>query len=190
MKPEDRIKAGLRRYKKGRRGLKVARPNKDLSSGHLEKADHNLIVMSDLNELGHTDWVLVVAYYAMYQASLSVASRIGLESKNHAITVSVLEHFFKDEIENSLLKKFKELKQTKENLEKPILNGKYIDYLWEAKSRRERAQYGTTKSFKEIEDAVRKSREFVAEIKLLLGNLTPELAEEANEEVREMLKSL
>lgn len=190
MKAEDQIRASLKRYKRGKRGLRVTDPNENLSSGHLEKADHNLVVMSDLKELGHSDWVLIAAYYAMYQASLSVTSRIGLDSKDHATTVSILEYFFEDEIEDSLLRKFKELRREKEEIEKPVLNGKYISYLWDVKGKRETAQYGTAKSFKEIEDTVSKSREFVAEIKLLLNNLSQELIGEANRKVREILKTL
>jgi hypothetical protein len=68
MIPKEIIVKSLRRTKE-ERGLRVTEPNNYLSEGHIRKADHNLIVMTDLNKLGHEDWVVISAYYAMYHSA-------------------------------------------------------------------------------------------------------------------------
>ena len=64
MKSKQIILKSLARAKK-KRGLRVIAPTEHLSEGHAKKADHNLIVMTDLDKLNHEDWVVIVAYYAM-----------------------------------------------------------------------------------------------------------------------------
>lgn len=59
--------------------------------------------MTDLNNLKHEDWVVIVAYYAMYQSALSLLIKIGLESKKHVTTVAVLEYFFGEKISKELI---------------------------------------------------------------------------------------
>ena len=68
----------MRRKKKKQRGLEMTSPNKELSEGHINKALHNLQVMSDLHNLKHTDWVVVVAYYAMYHGATTILAKISL----------------------------------------------------------------------------------------------------------------
>jgi len=81
MKAKDIIIRSMKRGKE-ERGLKVIKPNSYLSDGHTKKADHNLIVMTDLSKLGHEDWIVISAYYAMYQSAMSLLTKIGLESKD------------------------------------------------------------------------------------------------------------
>src|SRR3989338_7805521 len=92
MKAEDAIIKAMKRPK-GERGLRISRPNDYLSEGHMKKADHDLIVMTDLNNLGHEDWVVIVAYYSMYHASLSLLSKIGKESKDKIELISIEEKY-------------------------------------------------------------------------------------------------
>ncbi len=64
MKAKDIILKAFERAKR-ERGLRIITSSANLSDGHIKKTDHNLIVMTDLNKLGHEDWVVIVAYYAM-----------------------------------------------------------------------------------------------------------------------------
>ncbi|OGI14775.1 hypothetical protein A3K63_02780 [Candidatus Micrarchaeota archaeon RBG_16_49_10] len=73
----------------------------------MRKADHNLIVMTDLGRLGHEDWVVISAYYAMYHSALSLLSRVGVASKDHSTTAAALEYFFSRQIAKSLIRSFK-----------------------------------------------------------------------------------
>lgn len=179
------IKA-LKRTKK-ERGLRIVDPNNYLSKGHIEKADHNLIVMTDLNKLGHEDWIIISAYYAMYQAAMALLAKIGLESKDHVITVAVLEYFFGEEIGKELIDEFNKLKEEKDDISGIIIEDKYIDYLWKIKTMRETVQYGTSITYKEKDVVMRNAREFVSKIKLVINELNEKLIEIIVEKIKELV---
>ena len=185
MKAEDVLIKALKRTKE-ERGLRILNPNDYLSDGHIEKADHNLIVMTDLDELGHDDWVVISAYYAMYQAALALLSKIGLESKDHATTVAVLEYFFGRQINKGLIEKFDELKERKDKIETIIIEEKYIDYLWKIKRARETVQYGISITYKETESVMNNARDFVRKIKLVISGLDEKLIKMINKEIKEL----
>jgi uncharacterized protein (UPF0332 family) len=147
MRAEIMILKAMRRPKK-ERGLVISKPNAYMSEGHMKKADHDLIVMTDMGRLGHEDWVMVTAYYAMYQAATSLLSRIGLESKDHATTSAVLECFFGEHISSDMIAKFNDLKERKDKIEAITIGDRYMEYLWKAKQFRETVQYGISISFK------------------------------------------
>jgi len=111
------LSKSLRRAKE-ERGLRVAEPNNYLSEGHIRKADYNLIVMTDLNKLGHEDWVVISAYYAMYHSAMAILAKIGLESKDPATTAAVLEYFFGEHISDELIRKFNEIKEKRIELKR------------------------------------------------------------------------
>lgn len=69
--------------------------------------------MTDMGKLGHEDWVVTAAYYAMYHAAMAVLSKIGLESKEHAATAAVLEYFFEPKSASRLLKASMTLRKEK-----------------------------------------------------------------------------
>jgi len=148
MKAKDIIVSSMKRSK-GERGLRATKPNTPMADGHIKKADHNLIVMTDLNKLGHEDWVVISAYYAMYQSAMALLARIGLESKDHATTVAVLEHLFSGHISREMIGRFNELKGRKDKIEPITINEKYINYLWRIKRARETVQYGISINYKE-----------------------------------------
>lgn len=170
MKAEDIIIKTMKRPAR-ERGIRIAKPNDHLSDGHMKKADHNLIVMTDMNELRHEDWVIIAAYYSMYHASLSLLTKIGLESKDHATSVAVLEYFFGKEISNEMVGKFNEAKDRKDKIDAMIIGEKYIDYLWRAKQAREAVQYGVSVNYRETGIAMRNARDFVGKIKDVNGEL-------------------
>lgn len=94
--------------------------------------------MQYLYEGGKTDWVAPAAFYAMYPALLAVLFRMGFESRNQSCTINAVEYFIKSGIID--------------------LEQKYIDMIQEAKdqedrhdarSLRERYQYGTETSMEE-----------------------------------------
>lgn len=142
--------------------------------------------MTDLDKLNHEDWVVIVAYYAMYHSALAVLSKIGLESKEHASTVAVLEYFFGEHIDNSLLEKFNNTKEKKDRLELTRIEEKYIDYLWKVKRSRENVQYGITITYKETDEIMDNAREFVTKIKLLLEEIDDKLISVVVKEIKEL----
>ena len=174
----------LKALKRRKRELRITNPNNSLSESHMQKADHNLVVMTDLEKFGHEDWIVIVAYYAMYHSALAVLSKIGLDSKDHATTVAVLEYFFGEQIEKDLLKEFRKLKDKKEFLEE-----KYIDYLWKMKSDREKVQYGVSINYKETNKIIKNSRDFVTKIKLLLEELDEKIISVITKEIKDLKES-
>lgn len=174
MKAKDIIVKAMKRPER-ERGLRISRPNDYLSQGHMKKADHNLVVMTDLRKLGHEDWVIITAYYAMYQSALAVLSKIGLESKDHATTVAVLEYFFGEHISRDMVDKFNELKEKKDKIESITIEEKYIDYLWKAKRARETVQYGISINYKETNTIMSNARGFVSKLKIVNNELDDKL---------------
>lgn len=168
------------------RSLRLGRPNLDLARGHMENADHDLVVMTDLARLGHEDWVVIAAYYAMYQSALSLLAKIGVASKDHSTTAAILEHFFGGQVDRQLIRKFNQLKERKEKLESLIMPEKYVDYLWEARRARETVQYGVALGYRESEAVMNHAWEFVTELKLAASELDDELVEEIGSELRLM----
>ena len=186
MKPKDIIIKAFQREINLERGLKVIDPSGDLVKGHINKAEHNLIVMTDLDKLGHSDWVVVAAYYSMYHSATSILSKIGLDSKDHATTAAVLEYFFGRRIEKSLLERFNELKEKKEETEIIRIEEKYIDYLWKTKKAREKTQYGINITYTESNPIMNNAREFTTKIKLLLEEIDDDFVDIVVEEIKKL----
>ncbi len=171
MRPRAVIVNALRRS--GReRGLRIATPSVSLSSGHMRKADHNLVVMTDLGRLLHEDWVVVTAYYAMYQSALALLARIGLESKDHAITVAILEYFFGSQFGIELLRRYGELK---EKIETMTIEEKYINSFWRVKTARE--------------NVMSSARDFVSKVKIAISELDERLVGAIVKEVNKLRRS-
>ena len=189
MKPKDIITKAFKREIQLERGLKIITPNGDLIKSHVDKADHNLIVMTDLDKLGHSDWVVITAYYSMYHSAMAVLLKIGLDSKDHATTVAILEYFFGEKIEKSLLDRFNELKEKKDKLEAIKIEEKYIDYLWKTKKTRETIQYGVATTYKETDIIINNAREFVAKIKLLLNDINEDFVNISVDELKDLWNS-
>lgn len=185
MKAREIIVKAINRSKE-ERGLRVSTPNNYLSDGHIKKADHNLIVMTDLSKLGHEDWVVISAYYAMYQSAMALLTKIGLESKDHATTAAVLEYFFGEQISKDLIGSFNELKERKDKIEAITINERYIDYLWKIKRARETVQYGISINYKETGVVIKNAREFVSKIKLVLNELDEKVVGIIKERIKEI----
>jgi uncharacterized protein (UPF0332 family) len=141
---------------------------KNLAEPYLKKSRSNLVTMEILSKVekhktllaipkDHSDdeWVVVVAYYAMYMAALSLVAKVGYRSKSHTATAVALEEFF---VKNKLLEK-----AHFENFESIRMKKEEIETLRDVRDRREIAQYSVTKrTTKEIAEQTKiDAREFV-----------------------------
>ena len=124
--------------------------------------------------------------FLAYHSALAVLSKIGLESKEHASTAAVLEYFFGEHIDNSLLEKFNNIKEKKDKSELTRIEEKYIDYLWKVKRSRENVQYGITITYKETDEIMDNAREFATKIKLLLEEIDDKLISVIVKEIKEL----
>lgn len=141
---------------------------KNLAEPYLKKSRSNLVTMEILSKVeqhktllaipkDHSDdeWVVVVAYYAMYMAALSLVAKVGYKSKSHTATAVALEEFF---VKKKLLEKVHF-----ENFESIRIQKEEIEKLKDVRDRREIAQYSVTKrTTKEIAEQTKAdAREFV-----------------------------
>jgi len=114
----------------------LAKIEKDIFAikGHLQKAQHNLEFINDLNEDKYPDWVLVGCYYAVYQSALALLINKGFFSKNHDATLCILiKEYLK-----------KELSEDDINLlnNSQLRNEDLLIYI-NSKAEREKASYST-----------------------------------------------
>lgn len=123
---------------------------KNLAEQYFRKARSNLITMEILSKIekykellaipkDHSteEWVVVVAYYSMYMAALSLLAKMGFKSKSHTATAVALEEFF---VKKKLLDKTQ-----LENFENVRMKKEEIEMLRDVRDRREIAQYSVTK---------------------------------------------
>src|SRR3989344_3167409 len=123
---------------------------KNLAKSYLGKSRSNIITMEILSKVEkhktllavpkeHTtdEWVVVVAYYAMYMAALSILAKLGYKSKSHTATSVALEEFF---VKKKILDKSNFI-----NFEKIRMRKEEIETLRDVRDRREIAQYSVTK---------------------------------------------
>lgn len=71
--------------------IKKIEDNPELSKSHLEKAKHNIkFYRLNKKNSNYQDWQIVVLYYSLYQACLSLLTRKGYSSKSHEATILLL----------------------------------------------------------------------------------------------------
>ncbi len=179
MSPKRIITTSLR-SKNTRKRLVIVPQEAAISIGHMDKSKHNLIVMRDLSMLGHTDWLTIVAYYAMYHSALAILSRAGLSSKNHAATIAVLEYFFSDNIDKGILNRFNQLGR------KISIDEKFMNYFVWTKSEREKVQYGTSISENDTGTVVQNAVQFVTKAQAVAELTDPKIFNLINQELRRM----
>jgi len=151
---------------------------KNLAESYLKKSKSNLITMEILSKVENhktllaipkehstDEWIVVVAYYAMYMAALSLIAKLGYRSKSHTATSVALEEFF---VKSKLLERnhfinFKNIKMRNED----------IETLREVRDRREIASYSVTKrTTKEIAEKTKTdAREFADRVEEIFERL-------------------
>ena len=109
---------------------------KNLAEPYLNKSRSNLVTMEILSKVEkhktllavpkeHSDdeWVVVVAYYAMYMAALSLVAKLGYRSKSHTATSVALEEFFvkKNLLEKTHFQNFESIRMKKEEDRKSVV---------------------------------------------------------------------
>ena len=121
-----------------------------LSKTHIDKSYHNLDFANftvqnqvDINKRvddeTYYDWVIVIAYYAMYHAAMALLYKMGYKAGTHLATICVL---CKECLGKTLEKK--DIENISAILE---LNEEEIKEIGRAKERREKASYSGSVSF-------------------------------------------
>ena len=151
---------------------------KSLAEPYLKKSRSNLVTMELLSKSekfkdvlaipkDHTtdEWVVVIAYYAMYMSALSLLAKLGFRSKSHTATAVALEELFvkRKLIDKSHFENFENLRIQKEE----------IEMLRDVRDRREIAQYSVTKrTTRDIAEKTKSdARKFVDKVEEIFENL-------------------
>ncbi len=137
----------------------------ELTKDYLNKAKNNLRTLKILSEIENNndirkklnipkdynpnEWVVIIGYYAMYTAAISLLAKIGYRSKNHTATICILEEFF---VKKKILDK-----NTLTLLKSATFHKEEIEKLSDARHKREIAQYSITKqTTKTIAEKIKK----------------------------------
>lgn len=144
--------------------LRKQKIEKNEIRGHLAKAEHNLLFVTELKDSEFGDWLIAGCYYALYHSTLALILSKGYVSKNHNATLCVLmKEFFEKEIEL---------------LEIEMLNRFFIisnDLIFYAdiKEKRKEASYSTKTLFnkEELMEMRQRTIEYVNKIKILLEGI-------------------
>lgn len=152
-----------------RRIIRKIESSSSLSKIHLDKSYHNLDfanftvknqdnINKRLESETYNDWVIVIAYYAMYHAAMALLYKMGYKAGTHLATICVLckeclgKTLDKNDIEN--ISAILELKEEE------------IKEIGRAKDRREKASYSGSVSFEKhlAEITLDDAREFIDKI--------------------------
>lgn len=185
MNREKTIKDCLKREE---RGLAIVNQNPKLSQMHFEKAMKNIEVMNYLKRGYYLDWTVIAAYYSMYQACLSILTRIGLHSKNHTCTIAVIEKYFikTGKLDKKFVEQYKNLSDIIEKIEKIKIEQKLLNILKDVRDKRENFQYDVETSIEliNVEEIIKNTIEFVERTKILIENLENEFIEAIRKDLK------
>ncbi|MBU3905175.1 MAG: hypothetical protein KJ906_03440 [Nanoarchaeota archaeon] len=186
---EKTIKNCLEKGKDGG-GIIITTQSSKLSEMHYKKALKNIEVMNYLKVGKYSDWTVISAYYSMYQACLSILTRIGLKSKDHTCTVAVIEKYFikTGKIDKKFLDQYKGLTNIVKELEKVKIEQKLLSVLKDVRDRRENLQYDVeTSVIISLDDMIKNTIKFVEESKILVDNLDVKFIEAVRKDVKRLI---
>jgi len=145
------------------KGIRMAKPSENLVKAYLQKSRNALKSMEVNAQAGLVEWVVSTSYYAKYFVVYSLLSKIGIKCEIHDCTITVFEYLFSDTIPKEILK---DLRNSKEN--------------------RVEAQYYTQELRIDLEQVIKKTKQFVLEIEKVIDDLNTEKISE----LQKKLKSL
>lgn len=148
-----------------KRGVKLIRPNDNLSKAYIKKAEDSLMSMRVNLREGIKDWASSAAYYARYHILYALFMKCGIKSEIHECTIEIAKTLFGDII---LSKRIKELEN--------------------AKIQRINLQYYTDRLVEESElkENMETAGDFVMKLKSIIDEIGPDYIER----VRNKLKLL
>ncbi len=137
----------------------------NLEFGNFILSEHKFSIKRKLKKKSFYDWCVVIYYYSLYHAVLSLISRAGFESKNHIASISALTYIYCHK--RNVLKK-EDIQFIIDNLQ---IGGGEIEFIANSKELREKASYGADETFDLLlaKNLQEKTAELVNKIKDILG---------------------
>ena len=132
--------------------------SQNLIDAHIDKAEHNLKLLINLNS-EFNDWKIISLYYALYHSCLALLAKKNYVSKNHTATlIFILKNY--TQIEANDISLIDELQLKEED-------AKFYTFL---KQERHNANYSTTTFYNNdnIEYFRKKTIKFLNKVKIIL----------------------
>jgi len=148
-----------------KRGVKLIRPNNNLSKSYTKKAEDSLLSMRVNLREGIKDWASSAAYYARYHILYALFMKCGIKSEIHDCSIEIAKTIFSDLISNSWIKELEGAKIQRINLQY------YTDRLVEER---------------DLEENMETAGDFVMELKGIIDEIEPDYIER----IRNKLKLL
>lgn len=83
---------------KQKRGIKLEKPNENLSHAYLKKAKSSLNMLDSAINKNEIDWIATTAYYARYFAFYALLQKLGIKSEIHDCTMRLMKLFIDEKI--------------------------------------------------------------------------------------------
>ncbi len=148
-----------------KRGVKLTRPNENLSKSYIKKAEDSLMSMRVNMREGIKDWASSAAYYARYHILYALFMKCGIKSEIHECTIEIARAFFGDMIPNDRIKELENAKIQRINLQY------YTDRLVEES---------------ELNENMETAGDFVMELKNVIGKIDSESIEAIRRKIRDL----
>jgi len=133
------------------KGIRMVKPSENLVKAYLQKSRNAVKSMEVNAQAGLVEWSVSASYYAKYFAVYSLLTKIGIKCEIHDCTITLFEYLFGDIITKEMLT---DLRNSKEN--------------------RVEAQYYTQEIRVELEQEIKKTKQFLLEIEKVIDGLNPE----------------
>ncbi len=78
-------------------GLKLIKPNKNLSESYLKMAKDTIKLIDDISSSKNILWITVMCYYSSYYCVESFLSLIGVKSENHTCSILLTKYLLGEE---------------------------------------------------------------------------------------------
>ncbi|MBU0899070.1 MAG: hypothetical protein KKB03_04530 [Nanoarchaeota archaeon] len=84
--------------KEQKRGIKLVKPNDNLSEEYYQNAEESLKVLRSIKETRSNMWIATTKYYIEYFAVYSLLMKIGIKCEIHDCTISLVKFLENEEV--------------------------------------------------------------------------------------------
>lgn len=151
-----------------KRGIKLIKPNDNLSKSYIKKAEDSLISMRVNMREGIKDWATSAAYYARYHILYALFMKCGIKSEIHECSIEIAKIIFSDLIPRSMIKELETAKRQRIDMQY------YTDRLVEER---------------DLEKNIETAGDFVMELKRVLNGIDIEYTERIRNKLKSMIQN-
>ena len=139
-------------------GLKLIKPNKNLSESYLKMAKDTLKLINDIQSSKNLLWITVMCYYTSYYCLESFLFLIGVKSENHTCSIELAKYLLGEE------------------------KTKIIE--WEKKKRIDAQYYNKFVGECELSSIIDSSKDFLISFEYLINNIDEDKIKEYRDKIQ------